>query len=264
MKPHQQAKHSSPVLFGGNAMKKTLFVVLTLMFACLTACSPSPSSTDVLADLGTLADPNGDIEATLEISSLGSSGVKAAMGDTATHEVGHFIYKGKPLKGLITEINFPSLWAKGSKVQIRGKLQNVKGVPVFVGVALASLAEQVDQGGIILLSADKTLPETTLQNQQVRAQVTLGYTSIEWVYVVQPRPELEEMVFFKSSTGVVGLGSPTQPTGLPKGKVVSGSTMTCESNVVKTIIGPVGESSCKWEGPDFDASKSIIAILIGL
>jgi hypothetical protein len=52
-----------------------LFVALTLMFAFLTACSPSPTSNpDLIDDLGTLADSNGDIEATLEIASVGSRG----------------------------------------------------------------------------------------------------------------------------------------------------------------------------------------------
>lgn len=264
MKPHPQAQDSGLVSFGGEAMKKTPLVALALMFAFLTACSPGSSSRDALEELATLADSNGDIEATLEIASVGSSQLTASLGDTGTHEIGHILFRGKPLHGLITAVDIPSLWTQGARIQVRGKLESAKGVPVFVGVAQASSGGQADVGGIVLLSANKTLPNTTPQSQQVRAQVVFQDVLISGYTIVQPRPELEEIVLFKSTTGMLGLGRPTQPTGLPKGNAGSGSTASCEGSVDRSIIGPVGNASCVWKGPNFGTDKNIIGILIAL
>ncbi|MCX7782800.1 MAG: hypothetical protein N2318_04055 [Meiothermus sp.] len=236
-------------------------IVLAFGIVLLSACS-SPN-TGPMQELAVLADSSGNLEATLEMASLGLSGVKAALGDTGTHEVGHFMYKGKPLHGLITQISFPSLWAKGSRIQVRGRLQNVKGVTVFVGAAVASNGQQTDLAGIILMSANKSLPSVQTVQRMPSEVRGATYQKIEWVYIVQPSPELEEIVFFRSENGMVGLGSPTAPTGLPKGQPILDTSMNCEATPQQTVIGPVGNASCTWKGPNFGTDKNIIAILIG-
>jgi hypothetical protein len=244
---------------------QALSIVLVLLLALLSACSPSPTSnSDPIDDLGGLADANGDVEATLQVVSVAASNA-SLQANGVRRQVFHtieFTYKGKPINGLCVCDLAEMLGLKGSNVQIKGKVQKVKGVAVFTGVAQGSVENKAVVAGLVLVAAGKTLPTPSVQSQQVQAQISFNFDKLSLV-IAQPRPELEEILFFRTASGVVGLGKPTQPTGLSKG-LHSDGTMNCNSEVVQTGIGPVGDANCQWKPSGSDTAKGIIAILIGL
>ena len=231
--------------------RHTLFSsFLTLSLSLLAACGSTPqSSSDPITDLATLADGDGNLEATIEIQSVGSSSLESQA--ETLHLYFKASYKGKNLHGFYTlpevgdEVlvaHTQGIWAafaKGDRPRIRGRVRSVKGVPAFIGLmrpetAGASAAAATPPAPVVLLAEGKTLPPST------QTAVTLSDLLVSSFFV-----EIDGVSagWLRTSDGKllasVQIVSPRDPaSGLPTGKVFQ-AKLSGQIEVVQSSIGPI-------------------------
>jgi hypothetical protein len=245
--------------------RNLLSALLALSLSLLAACSSAPQTTDPVDDLAALAGANGDLEATIDIQSVGSSSVQSQA--ETVHLFLRATHRGKTVQGFSLSTSTPgsgvaAALAAGDRMRIRGRVRQVKGVPAFVGLmqsetAGATAAAVTPPTPVVLVGGNKTLPPAgyliiTLENTLVSGYCsTLRDSEIILIRTNDGKPFASGT--FKSATG-------TKIEGIDGECRV---TLNLQGNVLQTPAGPVGQvtGQIKIDGRQ---PVAIIAVLIGL
>ena len=229
-------------------MKTFIKAVGTLTMALLAACSSSPqASTDGIEEMASLAGSDGNLEATIEIQSVGSSAVRGQATDFLLELEGfRATYKGKTVKGFSLSSSTPgsqvsAALATGEKLKLQGSVRTIKGVPTFIGLMrpdttqAAAVAAPVP---VVLVGGNKTFPVPT------------GNTiKLEDILVSSVCSTLRDMeiLILRTNDGKPFAGAIFKtPTGYLKIEGIDGESIVCsvtlnlQGSVVQTPLGPVG------------------------
>lgn len=193
-------------------MKNHLFVALFVL-ALLTGCSSAPTSP--LQQLAQLADANGQLETTLDVSKVGSANLQSqtSLGRAESIEL---LYKGQPIKGAKLG-NFdiqikPQTLQPGDKVRILGRIRNLKGNWVFEGI----MQPEGNPGqAALLVLASNNLGGPASSNSIILTDILVSsqITTLRDM----------EIIMIKTPSGkpfASGVLRPSKPTNLPKGQTV--------------------------------------------
>lgn len=222
-----------------------LIAILALSLSLLNACGITPqAASDPIDDLGSLADANGDLEATLEIVSLGSSGTSptAQVNRNAVHSQLNYeeikvTYKGKIIRGVSLSPGTPgsqvlAALAPGDRVKVQGRVRSVKGVPVFSGLMIGdavTVTAVTPPAPVVLVGGNKSLPSAT-----VGTRVQFSNASVK---ISRPR-DLELIALRTPDNKPLGYGMPTsRPENVNFANQTA--TMNFDGTVVQTSIGPM-------------------------
>lgn len=229
--------------------KRTLLSgLLALSLLLLAACGSTPQPvSDPIDDLATLADGEGNLETNIEIVSVGSSNAQAQA--ETVYLYFKATYKGKNLQGFIPPETGQDLFdyqrvsaaiAKGDKPQIRGRVRNVGGVSVFIGLMRSqpsgtAAAAAIAPTPVMMLAEGKTLPAKTqatitLSDVLVSSYaIEIGGVSAGWLRT----PNGQSVASYQ-------IVSPRDPaSGLPTG-VVFQAKLSGKIEAVQTQMGVVG------------------------
>lgn len=233
--------------------RTALSALLALSLSLLAACASTPQAeSDGIDDLSTLADGNGDIEATLKVVSVGSSNSAVLQGVSSntylkvTYEFRKRIDKSTPLVGMalvenqVIKGSIGVAVAPGDEVKIRGRVRKVGNVPAFTGFMRSQTtgvgaAATTPPTPVILLAEGKTLPTKT------QSAVTLTNVQIT-SYAIEIDGQMAG--WLRTSDGKVASYRVTSPrdsaSGLPIG-IVFQAKFNGQVESVQTQVGVVGK-----------------------
>ncbi|MDX2006894.1 MAG: hypothetical protein SFU83_16600 [Meiothermus sp.] len=246
---------------------------LTLSFSLLAACGSVPQATDPVEDIAALADANGDLEAVVQIQSVGSSALQSQA--ETVHLFLRATYNGKPIQGFsfgatqtgtfgATQTgtqNVTAAVAAGDRMRIRGRVRSIKGVPTFVGLMQAdgtqASAAAVQAVPVALVGGSKALPPAGYFTITLEDALVSGYIT---------KLRDSDIILFRTADGKPFASAMFKPTTAIYAEPIEGTwkvILNLKGNVVQTPAGPVGEATgqIQIEGRQ---PVGIIAILIGL